>query len=239
MALIKCPECDSKISDQAEVCPKCGYELKKPAVKKDFSALKNNENGKYLLVAVVVLVAAFFFFNQNKQNTGVNEPSTGGNEPGVTTPSTSTGYTKYTSPYLGISFEYPSEYKVATGNDNLIYIGKNQTSNGIPIPYVMIGRYDNFSDPVKFLNSFTTYLQKEYSDLKIVIDLLSGTIGNRTVYGIEYSYTVSGHTVMDNRYAIVVNNKIYMIGSKEENTNSSEINSVVKHVISSLVEGGA
>ena len=29
MALIKCPECDNKISDKAITCPKCGYELKK------------------------------------------------------------------------------------------------------------------------------------------------------------------------------------------------------------------
>ena len=27
MALIKCPECGNKISDKAEICPKCGYEL--------------------------------------------------------------------------------------------------------------------------------------------------------------------------------------------------------------------
>ena len=29
MALIKCPECDNKISDKADSCPKCGYELHK------------------------------------------------------------------------------------------------------------------------------------------------------------------------------------------------------------------
>ena len=29
MALIKCPECNNQISDQADSCPKCGYELKK------------------------------------------------------------------------------------------------------------------------------------------------------------------------------------------------------------------
>lgn len=28
MALIKCPECNNQISDQADSCPKCGYELK-------------------------------------------------------------------------------------------------------------------------------------------------------------------------------------------------------------------
>ena len=29
MAIIKCPECRKKISDKAEVCPKCGFPMKK------------------------------------------------------------------------------------------------------------------------------------------------------------------------------------------------------------------
>ena len=29
MALIKCPECGNEVSDSAEVCPKCGYGIKK------------------------------------------------------------------------------------------------------------------------------------------------------------------------------------------------------------------
>jgi len=31
MALIKCPECQSEISDQALTCPRCGFPLKKGA----------------------------------------------------------------------------------------------------------------------------------------------------------------------------------------------------------------
>lgn len=30
MALIRCPECDSEISDSAIKCPKCGKQLRKP-----------------------------------------------------------------------------------------------------------------------------------------------------------------------------------------------------------------
>ena len=29
MALIKCPECKKEVSDKAEVCPHCGYPLRK------------------------------------------------------------------------------------------------------------------------------------------------------------------------------------------------------------------
>ena len=72
----------------------------------------------------------------------------------------------------------------------------------------------------------------------ITIDLLSGTINGKTTYGIQYKYTVNGRIVIDNRYAIVINNKVYMIGSKEENVNSAEINKVVENVIATFTEGG-
>ena len=81
-------------------------------------------------------------------------------------------------------------------------------------------------------------MKKEYSDLVISIDLVSGTIGDKLVYGIAYNYTSSGHLIVDNRYAVNINNKIYMIGSKEENTNTTEINNVVEHIITTLTEGG-
>ena len=84
-----------------------------------------------------------------------------------------------------------------------------------------------------------TYMKKQYSDLKVTIDLLSGTIGNKTVYGLAYNYTSSGHLVVDNRYAILVNGKVYMVCSKEENTNSTEINNVVTHILSTLTERGS
>ena len=30
MALISCPECNSRVSDRAEVCPRCGFPLTTP-----------------------------------------------------------------------------------------------------------------------------------------------------------------------------------------------------------------
>ncbi len=34
MALIKCPECDSDVSDKADVCPKCAYPIAKTVTSK-------------------------------------------------------------------------------------------------------------------------------------------------------------------------------------------------------------
>ena len=60
MALIKCPECGNKISDQAESCPKCGYELKKSnqEVGKQLNKIKGKWDNKYLLIIVAAVIPA-------------------------------------------------------------------------------------------------------------------------------------------------------------------------------------
>lgn len=73
-----------------------------------------------------------------------------------TTPSTNTGYSVYTDAYLGISFEIPSNYKVTTDKEGYIYVGQNIDSKGALIPYIIIGRYDNFNNGVQFLNNLQT-----------------------------------------------------------------------------------
>lgn len=234
MALIKCPECGNKISDQAETCPKCGYELKekKKETSDHLKDIKSKWNNKYLII-IALVVGAFLLLNQPKTNSNTGTGTGGGSTP---SPSNN-GYMVYQDK-TGLSFEYPSNYKVAIGNDGLIYVAQNIDNQGALIPYIMIGKYSGYNNETKFLTDFTSYISKEYSDLKIIIDLLSGTIGNRTVYGIAYSYTSSGHLVIDNRYAVLINNQIYMVGTKEENTNSDEINAVARHILETLTEGG-
>ena len=36
-----------------------------------------------------------------------------------------------------------------------IYVAKNIDNEGALIPYIVVGRYDNFSNETQFLNSFT------------------------------------------------------------------------------------
>ena len=229
MALIKCPECGNKISDQAESCPKCGYEMKQKKVEeKDYlKTIKSKWNNKYLII-ILIAVAAIFIFSQKKNTSS----------PGTTTPSPSnSGYMVYTD-NSGLSFEYPSNYQVSKDNSGFIYVAQTIDNQGPMIPYVIIGQYTNYANEVQFLNSFTDYMRKEYSDLRITIDLVSGVIGNRTVYGLAYNYTSSGHLVVDNRYALTINNKIYMVGTKEENTNTTEINNLASHIMETMTEGG-
>jgi hypothetical protein len=42
MALINCPECNSRVSDQAASCPKCGYPLRQEQQGKSFAELLVN-----------------------------------------------------------------------------------------------------------------------------------------------------------------------------------------------------
>ena len=56
MALIKCPECKKDISDKAEVCPNCGYELKSAndsVSNSNLDKVISGNNLKYLLIIVV------------------------------------------------------------------------------------------------------------------------------------------------------------------------------------------
>lgn len=247
MALIKCPECNNKISDKAEVCPKCGYELNKNANNLGNNNNNTNNNGsrftgkfkkdsyRYLFIFAVVIIL-FLIYTQNKGTTN-NNKTNNPNTQGTTEPAKTSGYMTYTDSKLGISFEYPSSYKVATDKDGFIYVAKNIDNEGALIPYIIVGRYTDYTNEVQFLNAFTDYMRKIYSDLIISIDLVSGQIGGKTVYGLAYNYTSSGHLIVDNRYATIMNNNVYMIASKEENTNSSEINSVVEHIISTLSQG--
>jgi len=41
MGLIKCPECNNEVSDQAKACPKCGYGISKGAADEAAGCLKN------------------------------------------------------------------------------------------------------------------------------------------------------------------------------------------------------
>ena len=147
----------------------------------------------------------------------------------------------------------PPEYKEITTTTNIPELSPTEL-RGLASDYdedyafygdaaiVVVGRPagegKNYNDGAKFLNEFTEYIRREYPDMIITIDLLSGTINGKTTYGIQYKYTVNGRIVIDNRYAIVINNKVYMMGSKEENVNSAEINKVVENVIATFTEGG-
>lgn len=50
MALIKCPECDTEISDTCVTCPKCGYRLK---------TMSNKSINLVIIISIIVCIISF------------------------------------------------------------------------------------------------------------------------------------------------------------------------------------
>ena len=265
MAMIKCPECNADISDKAEACPKCGYELKKAENKettgtdteKKEKKFKGKIDYKYIIIGLLVIVVGFYMLNQQNifksgktgnastvsgqtnSTQGTTQPGTasGTSGTGTTTPGTNAGFVVFNDPNIGMSYEIPSSYKTfIESKTKLSYVGQNIDDNGALIPYILLG-WSNYSDPVQFLNAFTEELKKQYNDVEIVINLVSNQLGNYYVYGIQYQYTSSGHIVIDNRYATVINGKVLMVATREENVNTQTINDVTRAIFNTLKGG--
>lgn len=256
MALIKCPECGNDISDQAPKCPKCGYVLNAETEKATENADKKEKNKqqwkKYtpIIIALALVVVVFRFLNtknENKQDgtssQGSNPTSshttsgTGSSTAPSTEQGTNQGYVVYRDTKLGVSYEIPSDYKVYTGSKELTYVGKSFNGDKIQVPYVMLNWDSSYNNPVQYLNALTDALREAYSDIKITIEPLNGYLGEYLVYGIQYMYTNSGQTYVDNRYVTVINNEIFMITSIEENQNTDEINNIVGVMFKTLKVG--
>ena len=106
MALIKCPECNKNISDKAEACPHCGYNLKQKSnrinTENVLDNLKGKWDNKYLIILLLLIVGIYFiFFNNSSQNNngGTYKPNSNGN---------------YEFNQNGKYFEFPTNYKVYT-----------------------------------------------------------------------------------------------------------------------------
>lgn len=65
MGLIKCPECNKKISDTAKSCPNCGYKIKR---KEYIVILLNNTTAfiSCIISNIIVSIIGFSFFNEGK-----------------------------------------------------------------------------------------------------------------------------------------------------------------------------
>lgn len=69
MALIVCPECGNQVSDQARMCPKCGYLLQESKTDKAKKWVLGRKNVIIFLVTVIFLGALTFF----ALRTGLND----------------------------------------------------------------------------------------------------------------------------------------------------------------------
>lgn len=59
MALVKCPECNKEISDQAKYCPSCGYRLKSMSVEDKKSIKKIGLAIIGMILAIILIVVIY------------------------------------------------------------------------------------------------------------------------------------------------------------------------------------
>lgn len=74
MALIKCPECGSEISDKSEVCIKCGCPLRKNVVEDDCSNESSMVKPTIIIISILVAlvttcVVLYFIINNDTADT--------------------------------------------------------------------------------------------------------------------------------------------------------------------------
>lgn len=62
MALIKCPECNHEVSDQAKLCPHCGYKLPRMKQKKTFLKKKKAVIIFSIVISTLIIAWGLYFF---------------------------------------------------------------------------------------------------------------------------------------------------------------------------------
>jgi DNA-directed RNA polymerase subunit RPC12/RpoP len=70
MALIKCPECSTEVSDKAEKCPKCAY----PILGQSIQTIEQTSKiyKKQIIYGLLVLVLGFIILFSSKSDSGKN-----------------------------------------------------------------------------------------------------------------------------------------------------------------------
>ena len=59
MALIKCPECKSTVSDKADKCPNCAFPLRKKTEEKSEGCFLQTLNAGCLIIVIGILFILF------------------------------------------------------------------------------------------------------------------------------------------------------------------------------------
>lgn len=112
--------------------------------------------------------------------------------------------------FMNVSIPVPEGAKAALqGNEYYLYAGQENS-----IPYVMLKTYKG-EDAAAFLAEFTSFMQQQYADLTVTLDIRQVEIGKSVCHETAYSYQVSGYDVADRRVAMVSDGTVYLFTSKE------------------------
>ena len=116
---------------------------------------------------------------------------------------------------LGVSVEV-DEFASIRQEEGFIYI--YTVEYGV-IPYVIVGAYT--VELALIADGFTSYMSVQYDDLEVELLDEGYVINDMPFVKVVYHYTVSGYDVEDIRLFTSINNRTYMVGTKQIAENDS------------------
>jgi hypothetical protein len=126
MALVKCPDCGSEVSELAPTCPKCGRPIGSIPIKKqvEISTASEKATSKPALKKVINIAAGIFLLlvvYGVLQGLGVF------NKSGSEAPAGNTNISPASSPKPTVSDDIPSNHKPAKSDDSSVIVKSNST----------------------------------------------------------------------------------------------------------------
>jgi len=144
------------------------------------------------------------------------------------------GYKNYYSKSTKVSFDFPKDYKVKK-IDETFYISKKYKSKKATKPYFVISLHEEYESAGEYLEESTNESKKEYGNtFTPITEMLVTLIGNKYVSKITFSNYYEGEVTIENRYAYLKDNKVYVLSSYENQNNNEEINEIANNIISTL-----
>lgn len=141
------------------------------------------------------------------------------NEIGTVTATSVKGYNQFVSKNYGFTCLVPENFSIIESEDAVFVCESLDETGDYSIPYVMIGKETEFSDPVEFLKDrYEVYSDAYKSQGFSLVDGKIYTYTQDTVQVYEFAFTYTtdqGYEILDTRRAISVGGTIYSISSKE------------------------
>lgn len=193
-------------------CPECKKDISNKAYTCPHCGfeLKEKKSNNYLIYIIIalVLIGSYYFISKIDKY--------------------------YYSDFLDISFKYKKNMQINALDDGILYISNNE----VAIPYIAILRSDDYNSIERFITYFTAYIKLAYgNNLKSISQVEYIDIDDKNIGKITYTYLVNNEVVVDSRYVMVINDKVYTVFTKELENSKSDLTDVAKKVIKTLKEG--
>jgi hypothetical protein len=123
MGLVKCPECQKKISEFAKNCPNCGYRISPERLTEIKDRQQTEQKNLGIGILVIVVIVLFFYLKNSGSIDTYEDNSSSTVSPSYSTPSTTN--TPSTKPTSSSISSYSNKYFV---NKEVIFAGTSENN---------------------------------------------------------------------------------------------------------------